>query len=107
MRALVIQKSGSPVAPNVKFVTDWPDPAAPAAGQVTIRTLASALNHLDLWVGVGVPGMNLTYPRVSGCDACGVIEQAGPGVDPAWVGRRVIMNAAVPAGRPGKPTDPP
>lgn len=107
MRALTIQKSGSPVAANVKFVTDWPEPPAPAAGEVTIRTLASALNHLDLWVGTGVPGMSLTYPRISGCDVCGVVEAAGPGVDPAWVGRRIIMNAAIPAARGGRPGDPP
>ena len=31
MRAVVIEKQGSPVAPNVAFRTDWPEPAAPAA----------------------------------------------------------------------------
>jgi NADPH:quinone reductase-like Zn-dependent oxidoreductase len=107
MRALTIQQSGTPVAANVKFVSDWPEPPPPAAGEVTVRTLATALNHLDLWVGAGVPGMTLTYPRVSGCDVCGVVEAAGPGVDPAWVGRRVVMNAAIPVTRPGRPGDPP
>lgn len=107
MRALVIQQAGTPVAPNVKFVTDWPEPPALGAGEVTIRTLASALNHLDLWVGMGVPGLTLTYPRVSGCDVCGVVEQAGPGVDPAWVGKRVIMNAAMERTRGCKPGEPP
>lgn len=95
MRAIVIERAAKPVAPNVKAVRDWPDAAAPKAGEVVVRTLASALNHMDLWVGMGVPGLDLTYPRVSGCDACGVVEEVGAGVDGSWKGKRVIVNAAV------------
>lgn len=107
MRAVVVTRQGSPVAPNIRFASDWPDPAAPGPGQVVIRTLASAFNQMDLWVGRGVPGLTLEYPRISGCDACGVVEALGPGVDPAWKGRRVIVNAAVE--QPGRdaPDDPP
>jgi len=107
MRAAVVVQSGNPVAPNVKFTRDWAEPGAPGAGEALVRTLASALNHLDLWVGVGVPGMNLTYPRVGGSDACGVVEAVGAGVPAAWVGQRVIMNAAVAASPTAAPTDPP
>lgn len=110
MRAIVIQKQaagGEAVAGNVKLVTDWPDPPAPPPGAVVVRTLASALNHLDLWVGRGVPGLNLTYPRISGSDACGVVETLGPGVDPAWKGAKVILNAASPASFPARPGDGP
>ncbi len=107
MRAIVVTKQGSPVSPNISFVSDWPDPSEPGPGQVLIRTLASAFNHMDLWVGKGIPGVPLTYPRVSGCDACGVIEAVGPGVDAGWAGRRVIVNAAVEVGAPSRPDDPP
>ncbi|MHC4991128.1 MAG: zinc-binding dehydrogenase [Planctomycetota bacterium] len=100
MRAIVISRQDATVAPNVDFRDDWPDPA-PAPGEVLIRTEASALNHLDLWVGRGIPGLDLTYPRVSGSDAAGRVEGVGEGVDPAWVDRRVLLNAAVPqAARP-------
>jgi NADPH:quinone reductase-like Zn-dependent oxidoreductase len=107
MRAIVCTKQAAPVAPNIAFRDDWPEPAPPAPGRVTIRTLATALNQMDLWVGRGIPGLELAYPRVSGCDACGVVEAAGEGVDPAWVGRRVIVNAAI--RQPGRthPDDPP
>jgi NADPH:quinone reductase-like Zn-dependent oxidoreductase len=94
MRAAVITRQGSPVAPNIELV-DMPDPAA-GAGEVLIRTEASALNHLDLWIGRGLPGLNTTWPWVGGCDGCGIVEAVGDGVDSAWVGRRVVMNAAVP-----------
>ncbi|MEX2217800.1 MAG: zinc-binding dehydrogenase [Phycisphaerales bacterium] len=107
MRAVVVAKQGSPVAPGIRFQTDWPDPPGPGGGQVLIRTLASAFNQMDLWVGRGVPGLTLDYPRISGCDACGVVEKAGPGVDPAWVGRRVIVNAAVEQPVRQHPDDPP
>lgn len=107
MRAIVVTKKGSPVAPNIRFVEDWPEPAAPGAGQVVLRTLASAFNQMDLWVGRGVPGLDLAYPRVSGCDACGTVEAVGAGVDGAWVGRRVIINAAVRQPQRSSPDDPP
>ena len=106
MRAVVIQKQGSPVAPNVEYRTDWPEPPAPGPGEAQVVTLASAFNHMDLWVGMGIPGVDLTYPRISGCDACGVIEAVGPGVDPGWVGKRVIVNAAVGVKARTHPDDP-
>ncbi|MBZ0172708.1 MAG: hypothetical protein K8E66_10040, partial [Phycisphaerales bacterium] len=67
MRALVITKQGDPVAPNIEFSSSFPDPSGPEEGEVKLRVLASALNHLDLWVGRGVPGLDLEYPRVGGC----------------------------------------
>jgi NADPH:quinone reductase-like Zn-dependent oxidoreductase len=106
MRAVVINRQGSPVSPNVRFAADWPDPPAPGTGQVLARTLASAFNQMDLWVGRGVPGLKLDYPRVSGCDACGVVEELGPGVDPAGRGRRVIVNAAIEQPAREHPDDP-
>lgn len=90
----------------MKHVTDWPEPGEPGEGQALVRTLAAALNHLDLWVARGIPGLNLTYPRVSGSDACGVVERVGKGVSDSWVGKRVILNAsfdATPCPVPGEP----
>lgn len=107
MRAVIVERQGSPVAPNIVYRTDWPEPAAPGPGEVTVRTLATAFNQMDLWVGRGVPGLQLTYPRVSGCDACGVVEAVGQGVDPAWKGRRIIVNAAVRQPERDSPLDPP
>jgi len=110
MHAVVCTKKAEPgtlVTPNIRFAADWPEPAAPGPGQALIRTLASAFNQMDLWVGRGVPGLDLAYPRVSGCDACGVVEAVGSGVDPAWLGQRVIVNAATRVPERSRPTDPP
>lgn len=102
MRALVIERQASPVAPNVRLVADYPDPQ-PRAGEAIVRTEAAALNHLDLWVGMGLPGIDLTYPRVGGSDGAGVVEGVGDGVDRAWIGQRVLLNAACPIAEPAVP----
>jgi len=94
MKAIVITKQANPVTPSIECQSSWADVGDPAPGQVRIKTLASALNHMDLWVGRGVPGLDLDYPRISGCDACGTVEAVGEGVDQAWIGKRVIVNAA-------------
>lgn len=107
MRALVITKQGAPVAPNIEYSSSFPDAEGPDQGEVQLRVLASALNHLDLWVGRGVPGLDLEYPRVGGCDVCGVVEEVGEGVDEAWLGRRVIVNAAMETPADEHPDDPP
>lgn len=103
IRAAVVQRPGDPVAPNVEVVNDWPAPVA-EAGQVVVRTIASALNRLDLWVGRSRKG-------ITGSDACGIVESISEGVDEAWLGRTVIISAAVdqrPAPSPGKrPVRPP
>lgn len=95
MRAITITRQGAPVARNVAFVDDWPEPR-PAAGEVLVRTEAAALNHLDLWVGRGLPAIKLDYPRISGSDGCGIVQAVGEGADAAWIGERVLLNAAVP-----------
>ncbi len=107
MRAIVCTKQGRPVAPNVELQQDWAEEREPGAGEVAIRTLASAFNHMDLWVGMGVPGVDLEYPRVSGCDACGEVIAVGAGLDASWVGQRVIVNAAVRLPERERPGDPP
>lgn len=107
MRAAVCTKQGSPVTPNIEFRTDWHGPSDPRPGEVQFRCLATAFNQMDLWVGRGVPGLTLDYPRVSGCDACGVVEKLGPGVDKSWIGKRVVYNAAIRIAEPPIPGEPP
>ena len=92
MKAAAVMTGGAPVAPNVELI-DLPTPS-PGAGEVRVRTEASGLNHLDVWVGMGIPGVDRPWPRVTGSDGVGIVDAVGDGVDDVWVGRRVIMNAA-------------
>ncbi len=107
MNAIIIERQGSPVTPNISVTPSWPELSAPGAGEAVIRTECSALNHMDLWVGMGIPGIDMTYPRVSGCDACGIVESVGAGVDASWVGKRVMVNAKYEKPFPARPGDPP
>jgi NADPH:quinone reductase-like Zn-dependent oxidoreductase len=102
VKAIEITQQGVPVAANVRFNPDRERPA-PGQGELLVRTEASALNQLDLWVGRGLPGLDRTFPAVSGSDGVGVVESVGAGVPASWIGRRVILNAAVPIEPPVEP----
>lgn len=65
----------------------------PAADEVRIRVVASALNHMDLWVTRGMPKPPL--PHVPGCDVTGVIESVGTAVTGLAVGDEVVVNPGV------------
>ncbi len=94
MKAVLITQEGTSVSENVNFVDDWND-CDIASHEVLVKTEASALNHLDLWVGIGMPGLHLDYPRVSGSDGCGIVSKVGEEIDSSWIGKRVLLNAAV------------
>ena len=47
----------------------------PGPDEILIRVKRAALNHLDIWVRKGIPGINL--PLIMGSDAAGVIELVG------------------------------
>lgn len=47
-----------------------PDPVA-AAGEVVVRVRACALNHLDLFIRQGIPGVTLGLPLILGSDIAG------------------------------------
>jgi zinc-binding alcohol dehydrogenase/oxidoreductase len=67
----------------------------PALGDddVRVRVVASALNHMDLWVTRGMPRPHL--PHVPGCDVTGIVDEVGDNVDSVAVGDEVVINPAV------------
>lgn len=67
----------------------------PAVGpdDVRVRPVASALNHMDIWVTKGTPRPPL--PHVPGCDVAGVVESVGGGVTHVAAGDEVVVNPAV------------
>jgi NADPH:quinone reductase-like Zn-dependent oxidoreductase len=76
---------------------DVPEPA-PGPGEALIQVKAVALNHLDLWVRRGLPGLKLSMPHIGGSDVAGLVAAVGPGVDSGWVGRQVVVNPALACG---------
>jgi len=55
-------------------LVDVPEPK-PGPGELTLDVRAASINHLDLWVRKGLPG--LKYPIILGADAAGVIRETG------------------------------
>ena len=68
MKAVRIHQFGGP---EVLTYEDLPDPK-PRKDQVLIRVRACALNHLDLFVRNGLPGVNL--PHILGSDIAGGVS---------------------------------
>ena len=64
-----------------------------ADDDVAIGVVASALNHMDLWVTRGAPKPPL--PHVPGCDVAGVVTAVGSAVTTVAVGDEVVVNPAV------------
>ena len=61
------------------------------SGQVLVEVKAAGLNHLDLWIRGGLPGLKVPLPHVPGSDASGVIVNVGSGVSGWQVGDEVVI----------------
>lgn len=95
MRAAVIVRHGGPEGLEIR---ELPRPVA-GPGEVRVRIKAAALNHLDLWVRRGHPGLQVTLPHVPSADACGVVESTGEGVARCAPGDAVVLYPALYCGR--------
>ena len=60
-----------------------------------VRIHAAALNHLDLSVVHGMPGVTITPPWILGADGAGVVDTVGTAVRDVAVGDRVVLNPGV------------
>jgi len=87
MRAVAIHEHGGP---EQLRLGELPDPAV-GPGQIRLRVRASALNHLDIWVRKGWPGLRLSYPHILGADIAGEVESVGPGVVGVQAGDRALL----------------
>ncbi len=74
-----------------------PDPAV-GPDEVLIDVKAGALNHLDVWVRRGLPGLDLELPHVPGSDGAGVVRETGERVTRFEPGDRVALSAGVSCG---------
>jgi NADPH:quinone reductase-like Zn-dependent oxidoreductase len=77
MQVALIHEHGGP---EVIRIEDRPVPE-PGPGEVLVRVLAVSINHLDMWVRRGMPGMAIPFPRILGCDGTGEIVAFGEGTE--------------------------
>jgi len=71
VRGLTISAHGG--LDQIEYRTDLPKPE-PRRGEIRVRVKAAALNHLDLFVVGGMPGVKIIPPWILGADATGVID---------------------------------
>ena len=83
--------------PSVLRVVDLSVPK-PAAGEVLVKMIALSVNHLDLFVRAGMPGVKLPLPLIPGCDGTGEIVQLGEGVTHLRAGQKVMIEPGLSSG---------
>ncbi|MFQ5664557.1 MAG: zinc-binding dehydrogenase [Terriglobia bacterium] len=87
MKAITFSKHGGP---EVLRYREVPEPKI-GPGEVLVRVRACALNHLDLWVRNGLPGVQIPLPHIPGSDIAGEVARAGEGVSRVKVGQKVVL----------------
>jgi NADPH:quinone reductase-like Zn-dependent oxidoreductase len=95
MKAIVFEQHGPP---DVLKYIDVPQPAI-KPNEVLVRVKACALNHLDLWVRQGLPGVSFPLPHIPGSDVAGEIAQVGSDVTSVRVGQKVVLAPGVSCGK--------
>lgn len=78
--------------PEVLRYEEVPTPR-PGPGEVLVALRAAALNHLDLFVRNGIPGVKL--PHIGGADGAGVVLENGDGATRYDSGTRVFFDPGV------------
>jgi len=94
MKAVIFEAHGGPEV--LKF-TDVPDPGI-KSNEVLIEVRACALNHLDVWVRQGLPGIKIPLPHILGNDVAGVVREAGELVTWTKPGDEVMVHPGVSCG---------
>jgi NADPH:quinone reductase-like Zn-dependent oxidoreductase len=91
MKALFFNRHGEI---EVMQYGDVPEPR-PASGEALLEVKACAINHLDIWVRRGWPGLHLEMPHWGGADVAGVVVDLGKGVDGWSMGQRVVVDPGI------------
>ena len=94
MKATIFKQHG---APEVLEYTDVPEPSF-RENEVVVEVKACALNHLDIFVRTGMPGIEIPLPHILGNDVAGVVRDVGKLV--TWVkpGDEVMVQPGVSCG---------
>ena len=95
MKAFVLRATGGEGLEHTALA-EVPDPPSPGPGEVRVAVQATALNHLDLFVVRGLPGLPRSFPHILGSDGAGVVDAVGGGADVSWrPGDAVLVNPGI------------
>ncbi len=94
MKAVIFEQHGGPEVLKYK---EAPDPQV-KANEVLVEVRACALNHLDVWVRGGLPGIKIPLPHIPGNDVAGVVREVGELVTWTKPGDEVMLQPGVSCG---------
>jgi NADPH:quinone reductase-like Zn-dependent oxidoreductase len=94
MKAVVFEQHGGP---EVLKLTEVSKPTI-KANEVLVEVRACALNHLDVWVRNGLPGIKIPLPHILGDDIAGVVREVGELVTWVNAGDEVMIQPGVSCG---------
>jgi NADPH:quinone reductase-like Zn-dependent oxidoreductase len=94
MKAVIFDQHGGP---DVLQYAEAPEPKI-GANEVLVEVRACALNHLDVFVRRGLPGIEIPLPHILGNDIAGIVREVGELV--TWVrpGAEVMLQPGVSCG---------
>lgn len=95
MKAAVIHEHGGAEVLKVEDI----DEPKPGRGEVVVDVTSAGLNHLDIWVRKGRPGVTMKMPHVLGSDGAGVVSAVGEGVRRPKEGEQVVISPGISCGR--------
>lgn len=96
MRVVEVARFGGP---EVLTLTEAPDPS-PGPGEVVVETAYANVLWIDTAIRAGRAGQwfPVRPPYRPGSGVSGTVRAVGPGVDPAWAGRRVVARTGAVGG---------
>src|SRR5690606_13854548 len=94
MRVVICEHPGPP---GVLRVVERPIPE-PGPREVLVAVAYSAITFVETQVRAGIVPMNAddgsTFPLVLGNGVAGTVVKVGTGVDPRWIGEKVVTSTA-------------
>jgi len=94
MKASIFRRHGGP---EVLEYAEMPEPQM-RANEVLVEVKACALNHLDIFVRNGLPGIEIPLPHIPGNDVAGVVKDVGSLVPWIKAGDEVMIQPGVSCG---------
>ena len=75
---------------DVLSIKEIDDPIC-SAGKVKVNIKSASINHLDIWVRKGIPGINIPLPMILGSDGSGVVVEVGKNIRNIKIGDKVVI----------------
>ena len=94
MKAIVFHEHGGPEALRYTDIEEQRE----RAKEVLVEVRACGVNHLDVWVRGGLPGIEIPLPHILGNDIAGVVAKVGDVVDWVKPGDEVMLQPGVSCG---------